>query len=436
MKPEISHPPATPPARPTFAEVYAQGADYVFRTLRRMGVAEADCPDATQEVFVVVHRRLPGYEPRERLFGWLAAITANIAAQHRDKNRRTPLVDPAADPGDVTSTPATSASPATSTTPPLDPEDAIATRALALLLLQDVEPERRLVLVLHHVDQMSTREIAEALAIPKGTADTRLRLAQQEFKAAFRRYEARCRREDGRGSILPIFGPLTLLEAEREIPPIPDELRARIWARLEHLDKGGGGGDGGGNDGGMGQEPRAAASEPAVQLSRTVAAAAFGGVLALGFVLGVLWSSLTAQRASTAATPRAAATIAQPGGAGVPEAAPSPSEVTPPSAPPATSSPSAAALFPGIHAERAMLVKAETALATGETAAALAAAEEHSRMCHGGGILAPFREDVWIRALLRAGRIGEARARIDRLDRLYPGNPNIDTYRAAAGAPR
>jgi hypothetical protein len=28
------------------------------------------------------------------------------------------------------------------------------------------------VLVLHHVDQMSTREIADALEIPKGTADT------------------------------------------------------------------------------------------------------------------------------------------------------------------------------------------------------------------------------------------------------------------------
>ena len=73
--------PAGPCLRPTFAELYAQGADYVFRTLRRMGVPEADCPDGTQEVFVVVHRRLSEYEPRERLFGWLAAIAANIAAR-------------------------------------------------------------------------------------------------------------------------------------------------------------------------------------------------------------------------------------------------------------------------------------------------------------------------------------------------------------------
>jgi RNA polymerase sigma-70 factor (ECF subfamily) len=104
-------------APPSFAEVYAQGADYVFRTLRRMGVTEADCPDAMQEVFVVVHRRLPGYEPRQRLFGWLAAITANIAAQHRDRYRRTPPVEASADPADVTAAPATSAA------PPLDAED-------------------------------------------------------------------------------------------------------------------------------------------------------------------------------------------------------------------------------------------------------------------------------------------------------------------------
>jgi hypothetical protein len=66
---------------PTFAEVYDQGPDYVYRTLRRMGVPEANCPDAMHEVFVVVHRRLPDYDPQRRLKGWLARISANIAAK-------------------------------------------------------------------------------------------------------------------------------------------------------------------------------------------------------------------------------------------------------------------------------------------------------------------------------------------------------------------
>src|SRR5262249_47816125 len=87
--------------------------------------------------------------------------------------------------------------------PPLNLDDAVATRALVLYLLQAVGPERRIVLILHHVDEMTTREIAEALKIPKGTADTRLRLAQQDFEAAWSRYEARARRESGPGTVQP-----------------------------------------------------------------------------------------------------------------------------------------------------------------------------------------------------------------------------------------
>src|SRR4051812_11959832 len=85
--------PESPQERPSFADVYNEGAVYVWHTLRRLGVADADCPDATQEVFVIVHRRLPEYEPRNRLLGWLAAITANVAAQYRDRDRRKPRTE-------------------------------------------------------------------------------------------------------------------------------------------------------------------------------------------------------------------------------------------------------------------------------------------------------------------------------------------------------
>ena len=197
------------PLRPTFAEVYEHGADYVFRTLRRMGVPETDCPDATQETFVIVHRRLPDYDPQRRLKAWLAGISANIAKRHHEKAQRTPALGQAHDAAEgaltggwVGNLPA-GAGGAAGDVPPLDLEDAIATRALVLYLLQAVEPERRIVLILHHIDEMTVSEIAEALELPKGTAATRLRLGQQDFKAAWGRYEARSRRESGRGSLLP-----------------------------------------------------------------------------------------------------------------------------------------------------------------------------------------------------------------------------------------
>jgi hypothetical protein len=38
--------------------IYAKHAQFLWRSLQRMGVAEADLPDALQEVLLVVHRRL------------------------------------------------------------------------------------------------------------------------------------------------------------------------------------------------------------------------------------------------------------------------------------------------------------------------------------------------------------------------------------------
>jgi hypothetical protein len=289
---------------------------------------------------------------------------------------------------------------------------------------------------------MTTREISEALGIPKGTADTRLRLAQEDFKAAFRRYEARARRETGRGSILPILGPLTLLEAEREIPRIPDELRARIWERLAHLDHGGGGGggDGGGDGGGKGDVPlakAAALSGSAVHLSATAALVAFGGVFGLGVLVGVLWSRPRAPAAPSTVPTLAVVTTAAPPSPS-PWGAPSLAEddAPPASMSPATPLPGAPAPFPDAHMERSLIVKAEGALGAGNAEAALAAAEEHAQLCRGGGALAFSREDVWIRALLAAHRAGEAEAHIERLARMAPDNPNLDTYRAAAAASR
>src|SRR3954447_20622417 len=46
------------PAAPGFDDLFRSKAAYVSRTVRYLGVREADVEDAAQEVFVVVHRRL------------------------------------------------------------------------------------------------------------------------------------------------------------------------------------------------------------------------------------------------------------------------------------------------------------------------------------------------------------------------------------------
>src|SRR5882672_7953161 len=75
---------------PSFREVFDAYAPYVWRTLRRLGVGEADVNDVCQEVFVVVHRRLGDFDGRSTVRTWLYGICIRTASQYRRgiRNRR------------------------------------------------------------------------------------------------------------------------------------------------------------------------------------------------------------------------------------------------------------------------------------------------------------------------------------------------------------
>ncbi len=80
---------------PEFRDVYEAWFDYVWRTLRRLGVREADLGGATQEAFVVVYRRLSTFDASRPVGPWVAGITFRVAAQERRRarHRRERLTD-------------------------------------------------------------------------------------------------------------------------------------------------------------------------------------------------------------------------------------------------------------------------------------------------------------------------------------------------------
>jgi RNA polymerase sigma-70 factor (ECF subfamily) len=53
--------------------------------------------------------------------------------------------------------------------------------------------ERRALLVMYELDEMTCEEIAEVLGIPVGTVHSRLHAAREEFKSALKRWKARSR---------------------------------------------------------------------------------------------------------------------------------------------------------------------------------------------------------------------------------------------------
>jgi RNA polymerase sigma-70 factor (ECF subfamily) len=157
-------------------QVYQREVDYLLGSLRRLGVPYRDIEDVAHEVFLVMHRRWDDYDRLRPLRPWLFGIAFRVASTHRRRGAREVLSDEAAEAEDFAPGPDEAAS-------------AGETRSLLLKALSHVPLERRAVLVMHDVDEMPMREIAEQLGLPLFTAYSRLRKARKELDAALVRLQ-------------------------------------------------------------------------------------------------------------------------------------------------------------------------------------------------------------------------------------------------------
>ncbi|HEY0707983.1 MAG TPA: sigma-70 family RNA polymerase sigma factor, partial [Polyangia bacterium] len=91
-----SSPPALA-APPTFEEVYETQFNFVWRCVVSRGVPRSAVDDAVQEVFLVVHRKLPTFEGRSSMRTWLWTIVRRVVRDHMRKrgnaNEGEPLED-------------------------------------------------------------------------------------------------------------------------------------------------------------------------------------------------------------------------------------------------------------------------------------------------------------------------------------------------------
>jgi outer membrane protein assembly factor BamD (BamD/ComL family) len=83
--------------------------------------------------------------------------------------------------------------------------------------------------------------------------------------------------------------------------------------------------------------------------------------------------------------------------------------------------------------ESALIARAQSALARGEPALAIAALREHETR-HPRGQLAEEREALWISALVGAGDGEGARARAARFRARHPGSPLLPAVEASLEA--
>jgi len=157
----------------TFAAVYAEHAPTVARWATRLGGPAADVEDITQDVFVIVSRRLGEFHGGARLSTWLFGITAKVAAnERRRRNLRQWWFRLVPGAGDNAPAPADGA---------LEQLERRERRALFYQALDRLSERHRRALVLFELEELSVDEVAAHLELRPGTARVLLHRARAAF---------------------------------------------------------------------------------------------------------------------------------------------------------------------------------------------------------------------------------------------------------------
>jgi RNA polymerase sigma-70 factor, ECF subfamily len=162
---------ATHPGLDQLGAIYQEHFEIIWRGLRRLGVPVSSLDDATQDVFLVVHRRLHEFEAKSTLRSWIFGIAVHVARYYRRSAARaahqeaaeTLVDDHASDPSQQA-------------------EDQQALR-LVYATLDRLSDAHREVFVLCEVEEMTAPEVARLLKIPLNTVYSRLRHARAQFES-------------------------------------------------------------------------------------------------------------------------------------------------------------------------------------------------------------------------------------------------------------
>lgn len=153
----------------TFEALYDEHFDFVWRSLRRLGVQPSAVEDALQDTFLVLHRRLSSLRADASAKSFVFGIAMRVAHDYRRSARRKSVarLEPE---NEVSTTP--------------DPFEQAANTELGHKLerfLDSLDADKRAVFVLFELEQMTAPEVSESLGIPLNAAYSRLRSARDRL---------------------------------------------------------------------------------------------------------------------------------------------------------------------------------------------------------------------------------------------------------------
>jgi RNA polymerase sigma-70 factor (ECF subfamily) len=155
-----------------FDRIYVAHFQHVSRWARALGGMEADLDDITQEVFLVVRRKLASYVGPS-LQAWLYGITRKTVSDYRRRaffRRLLTGVNRSLE-----------SSPHIERTSGVDPYARLEAQQAITAVLKKMSAVRRTAFVLFEIEGYSGEEIAELEQIPVATVYTRLHHARRDF---------------------------------------------------------------------------------------------------------------------------------------------------------------------------------------------------------------------------------------------------------------
>jgi RNA polymerase sigma-70 factor, ECF subfamily len=155
----------------SFDALYGQYFDFVWRSLRRLGIGPSSVEDAVQDSFMILHRRLGDLRPDASPKAFLFGIALRVAHDYRRAARRK-----GADRLDLDSAISREAGPFERTA------EAEAVRVIERFL-ESLDEDKRTVFVLAELEGMTAPEISEALSVNLNTVYSRLRVSRERFVA-------------------------------------------------------------------------------------------------------------------------------------------------------------------------------------------------------------------------------------------------------------
>ena len=170
----------------SFEFLFEKYREKIYAIAYRFVHNKEDALDVSQEVFLRVYQGLKTFKTNSKFFTWIYRIAVNRAidfSRARRTRRAAPLDSIDEEKGSAAAEISDPQSP--------DPEDILLREELAGKLLKavgDLSPKHRTVFILHAMENLSYKEIAEVAGCSIGTVMSRLFYARKRLKEALAEY--------------------------------------------------------------------------------------------------------------------------------------------------------------------------------------------------------------------------------------------------------